>query len=204
MQSVTRDRGPGLRSERNLNLQSSRITRSAAQIGPPLPGGDGGAPAARVPSDSAHPGRSTPAGTEGLTRPEGRPTDGADPPPVRVFLIDDNPAFLKSAVEFLSCHAGIRVTGSATSAREGIHLVKELTPDLVLMDIAMPHVNGFQAARSIRYLPSPPKIILVTLYDNPVYRSNAAAARVDGLVTKQEFGEQIMKQIEALFPSAKK
>jgi DNA-binding NarL/FixJ family response regulator len=60
-------------------------------------------------------------------------------------------------------------------------------------------MNGIEAARIIKSRPDPPKVIIVTLYDNAGYRNEGKAAGIDGFVSKSEFGARLLPLIHALF-----
>ena len=118
---------------------------------------------------------------------------------VRTLLVDDSPEFLGAAARFLATDPEIEIVGHALSARKAIEEVTRLQPDLVLMDVAMPGMNGFAATRQIKERPNPPRVIVLTLYDNDEYRAQARAAGADGFVAKSEFGTQLLPLIHTLY-----
>ena len=118
---------------------------------------------------------------------------------VRTLLVDDSPEFLGAAARFLATDPEIEIVGYALSARQAIEEVTRLHPDLVLMDVAMPEMNGFVATRQIKERPNPPRVIVLTLYDNDEYRAQAQAAGADGFVAKSEFGTQLLPLIHTLY-----
>lgn len=120
-------------------------------------------------------------------------------PPIRILLVDDSPEFLESAAGYLAAQPDLRVIGRALSGQAALEQAAARRPDLVLMDIAMPGMNGLEAARQIKTWPAPPRIIILTLHDNPEYRSAASAVRADGFVAKSDFGVQLLPVIRALF-----
>ena len=120
-------------------------------------------------------------------------------PPVRVLLVDDSLTFLQSAAQFLSGHSGIAVTGQALSGQEAVAQVQLLQPDLVLMDVAMPGLSGLDATRLIKVLPAPPRVIIVTMADDPEYRAVAVEAGADGFVPKTRCRTELLPLIRTLF-----
>jgi DNA-binding NarL/FixJ family response regulator len=119
--------------------------------------------------------------------------------PIRILLTDDSRVFLKSASSFLTGYPQLKVVGQARSGEEGLHLATELRPDLVLMDFEMPGMNGLEATRRIKEIPNAPRVLIVTLYDNPTYRTAAKAVGADGFISKADFTEEILPLISALF-----
>ena len=118
---------------------------------------------------------------------------------VRTLLVDDSPEFLGAAARFLATDPEIEIVGYALSARKAIEEVARLQPDLVLMDVAMPEMNGFVATRQLKERPNPPRVIVLTLYDNDEYRAQAQSAGADGFVAKSEFGTQLLPLIHTLY-----
>lgn len=119
--------------------------------------------------------------------------------PIRIFLVDDNLAFLESATRFLRGDDRIKVVGQVLSGREALEQVVQLCPDLVLMDLTMPVMNGLEATRLIKAQPNAPRVVILTLSDSYEYRSAAADAGADGFVTKSEFGTALLPLINSLF-----
>ncbi len=119
--------------------------------------------------------------------------------PIRVLLVDDNAEFLESATRFLGAEPQIQVVGRALSARSGLEQVTRLHPDLVLMDLAMPDMNGFEATCHLKEQPDATRVIILTLHDNDEYRAAAENVQADGFVAKSEFGTQLLPVILSLF-----
>ena len=118
---------------------------------------------------------------------------------VRILLVDDSPEFLDSAAGFLSASACIHIVGRALSGQHALEQAKRLHPDLVLMDLTMPGMNGIEATHRIKKERGAPRVVILTLHDNSEYRAAAAAARADGFITKSEFGTKLLPLIESLF-----
>lgn len=112
-------------------------------------------------------------------------------PPLRILLVDDSLRFLDSAARFLSGETDVEVVGRALSGEEAIEQIAQLRPDLVLMDLAMPGINGLEATRQIKLQPHAPYIIILTLSDSSEYRMAAEAAGADGFVSKAEFSTML-------------
>ena len=119
---------------------------------------------------------------------------------IRMLLVDDSSTFLDSAADFLSRHARLEIVGRAENGSEGVRLARELSPHLVLMDMAMPVMNGLLATRYIKLLPRPPHVVIVSLHDQSSFRLNAAQAGADGFIPKDKFGDMVVTLIDSLFP----
>ena len=121
---------------------------------------------------------------------------------VKVLVVDDSPIFLAAATAFLSRYPQIQVVGRAQSGREAIQLVAEVSPDLVLMDVRMPQMNGLEATQRIKAQPAPPRVIILTLHDSPDCRESAQTVGADGFIAKDEFGDNLPSAIFSLFSFA--
>lgn len=119
---------------------------------------------------------------------------------IRVLLVDDNAAFASAATTFVNSLPRVEVLACATSAAEGLARAAELVPDLVLMDVVMPGMNGLEAARRIKQGADAPKAVILTLHDTEVYRSAAKAAGADGFIAKGDFVVELPRLLESLFP----
>jgi len=117
---------------------------------------------------------------------------------VRVLLVDDNDDFLTGAASWLATDPELELVGTARSGLEAMDEVERLKPDLVLMDVTMPDVSGFDATRRIKSSDNSPRVILLTLHHSEVAREEAAAAVADGYVAKNEITEQLLPTIREL------
>jgi len=112
-----------------------------------------------------------------------RETPAVLPPPeldaVRVVLADDDPLFARAMRARLSLHPELEIVGIASDGVEAVDLAAALEPDIVLMDVSMPRLDGIAATERIRQQPSPPAVVLITgddqESDSRAYEAGAAA-----------------------------
>ena len=123
---------------------------------------------------------------------------------IRVLLVDDNTVFLKAATKFLNNLAGVEVVDRATSAAEGLARSAELRPDLVLMDMVMPGMNGLKAVSLIKQGVDAPKTVILTLHNTAAYRCGAKAAGADGFIAKDDLVVDLPPLLESLFPGRRR
>lgn len=113
--------------------------------------------------------------------PEGRAAS------CRVVVVDDEPAFLDVAESLLAQEPGVRVVGTASSGQEACDLVPTLRPELVIVDVQMPGMSGFETARRLVRSTSGVRIVMVSAQDEPQYEAIAMAAGASGFITKKAF-----------------
>jgi DNA-binding NarL/FixJ family response regulator len=89
--------------------------------------------------------------------------------------------------------------GEAKNGREAINKVMKLNPDLVILDISMPELNGLEAAREMRRIAAPIKIIILTVHGGPNIESVVHEAGADAIATKSMAGPSLIPLIESLF-----
>jgi DNA-binding NarL/FixJ family response regulator len=118
---------------------------------------------------------------------------------IRTLLVDDNSEFLEAATRFLSSDSQIKIVGATASGEEALQKVISLNPDLILMDLALPGLNGLETTRKLKAKPDAPRVVILTLHDNYEYRKASEAARADGFVPKSEFGVKLLPLIRTLF-----
>src|SRR5258708_2188521 len=92
---------------------------------------------------------------------------------LKILLVDDNPEFLRIAASFLGDHSGVQVVAMARSANEALRQVNELRPDVVVMELSMPDMNGLEATRRIKASPASPKVVLLTIGNEAEFHTQA-------------------------------
>jgi DNA-binding NarL/FixJ family response regulator len=125
---------------------------------------------------------------------------GSDDGPIRVVAVDDSPIVLSAVKAILEHVSGVVLVGTATDGYGAVRRVLELEPDLVLMDLSLPGMNGLEATRQIKARPRAPAVILVTADDTPESRAAARAAGTDGFVGKERLFTELRAAIHNLFP----
>jgi DNA-binding NarL/FixJ family response regulator len=115
--------------------------------------------------------------------------------PVRVLIADDDPLFLDAVEAILGIESQIEIAGRAYDGEEATRLAGELCPDVVLMDLSMPVVDGFEASRRIRAAARAPIVIVLTgsSYAGDVEKARAAGAA--GYVTKDRIAQDLVRTV---------
>lgn len=118
---------------------------------------------------------------------------------VRTLIVDDNPTFIESVSSFLTRRPTIELLGCAHSGAEAIERARAEHPDLVLVDLVMPSMNGLDLTKALRALAPPPRVVVLTLAEHPAYLEHARAAGADALLSKYEITSRLMPLIAQLF-----
>ena len=113
---------------------------------------------------------------------------------VRVLIVDDHPPFRTLAKELLEL-AAFSVVGEAGDAAGALQLATELKPDLVLLDIGLPDLDGFEVARRLAELATAPKVVLISSRDRSAYRTRLAASPVLGFLPKGDLSVAAVAQL---------
>jgi DNA-binding NarL/FixJ family response regulator len=115
----------------------------------------------------------------------------------KVLIADDHDLFAESLTAFLSTEDRITVVGRAANGEEAARLCAELRPDIVLMDISMPVLNGFEAAKLIRTQTPEAAVLFLTGSASPADVAQARAAGGIGYVTKDKLATELVDAIVA-------
>lgn len=107
----------------------------------------------------------------------------------RTLLVGGNDVFLDGVAEWVSRDAQFEVVGRAHSGSAAVERVESLQVDLVVMDVTLPDVSGFEIARRIKVRPGAPLVVLLSFHDSQAARLEAWAAGADGFVAKSEVTE---------------
>jgi two-component system, NarL family, nitrate/nitrite response regulator NarL len=118
---------------------------------------------------------------------------------VHIYLVDDNNEFLLAAKRLLSSNPLFRIVGWANSGCSALEQIRHLKPDLVIMDLVMPVMDGIQAIRLLKSQDSDTRVVLISLGEGPEYHRSAEEAGAEGYLAKSEFGNDIIPFIERLF-----
>ena len=114
---------------------------------------------------------------------------------ITVLLADDHALLREGCRMTLEYEDDLEVVGEAQNGRQAVELAKKLHPDVVLMDIAMPGLNGLLATRLIRQAVPATKVIILTAYSNDSYVQNATESGAAGYVLKQNPGQDVCRAI---------
>ena len=109
---------------------------------------------------------------------------------MRILIVDDNPVARATIRSFLNWHS-FRVCGDARDGKEAIQKVRKLKPDIVLLDINMPGMNGIKTASEILRISSRTKIVFLTIHNTPGTR-NATMTWAHGFVAKSAAGTELI------------
>jgi CheY-like chemotaxis protein len=105
---------------------------------------------------------------------------------LRVLVVDDQETFRRAMSAVVDETEGFIVVGSAGSGEESLAMATELLPDLVLMDVNLPGIDGIEAARRLRAGPRPPVVILLSTYDEDQF--DLAGSGAASYIAKAAFG----------------
>ena len=116
---------------------------------------------------------------------------------VRVLLVDDQAPFRRAMRAVVAETAGFRVVGEASSGEESVLAASELLPDLVLMDVNLPGIDGLEATRRMRRRRSSPVVLLLSTYDDDAGAHFVAECGAAAYVTKSALGPDRLNEVWA-------
>ncbi|HEY9353167.1 response regulator transcription factor [Nocardioides sp. NPDC023903] len=125
-------------------------------------------------------------------------TSSESPVKIKVGIVDDDPLVRSALGLMLGGQADIEVVGEATDGQEALALVRTSAPDVVLMDIRMPRINGLEATRRVLTESRSPRVIVLTTFGADEYVVDALAAGADGFLLKDTPPPEIVAAIRAV------
>ncbi len=128
---------------------------------------------------------------------------------IRILIVDDHAIMRDGIRALLSLQSDIEIVGEASEGKEAIEKAAELLPDVVVMDIGMPEMDGLEATRRIMKKSPKTKVLVLTQHDNREYVLSAIKAGATGYVPKRALGSELVSAIRTvqngdsfLYPSA--
>ncbi len=119
---------------------------------------------------------------------------------IRVLIVDDNPTFQEIMERLLLADARLAVVGRAATGRQALELARILYPDLIVMDLSMPEMDGLETTRYLSVRPEAPAVLIVTSRDDPEYHEAVKQAGAAGLVSKQNLDLTLLDEIRRVLP----
>ncbi|MBI4304579.1 MAG: response regulator transcription factor [Chloroflexi bacterium] len=128
---------------------------------------------------------------------------------IRLLLVDDHAIMRDGIRALLGLHNDIEIVGEASEGKEAVEKALELEPDVIVMDVAMPGMDGLEATRRIKKKNPKIRVLVLTQHDNRQYVLSAIKAGISGYVPKRALGSELVAAIRAvhkgdsfLYPSA--
>ena len=117
---------------------------------------------------------------------------------IRTLLVDDHTVLRDGLRALLQAHSDIEVVGEADNGLEAVTLVEEHLPDVVVMDVAMPRMNGLEATRRIKKLHPTCRVLILTHYEHREYVLPILRAGADGYILKRSAGDELVAAIRSV------
>jgi DNA-binding NarL/FixJ family response regulator len=111
-----------------------------------------------------------------------------------VLIVDDHSGFRAQARRLLECE-GYRVIGEAADARSGLRAARELEPELALVDIYIPDVDGFELATQLAGLAAPPAVVLISSHDGEELEPFVTESDARGFVAKANLSREAIEEL---------
>src|SRR5205085_9479433 len=118
--------------------------------------------------------------------------------PLRILIVDDHAVVRRGVRALLESQPGWQVAGEATTGREAVDLAKRLYPDIVVMDLSLPELNGLDAARQILKDSPRTEILVLTMHHSEELVRNVLQAGARGYVLKSDADESLIAAVESL------
>ncbi|MGA7378032.1 MAG: response regulator transcription factor [Candidatus Sulfotelmatobacter sp.] len=121
---------------------------------------------------------------------------------MRILVVDDNVLVRRGVIEILASRKNWEVCAEAQEGEEAIQKAQEFRPDVILLDISMPGMNGLEVARAIRHKFADAKILIMSQHDPASLLPSAIQAGANGCVDKSRLATDLLSSIESVVGSA--
>jgi len=117
---------------------------------------------------------------------------------VRILIADDHEVVRRGVCALLEAHPGWRICAEAAEGREAVEKATLLRPDVAILDVGMPGLNGLEAARQIREASPLSEVLILTMHESEQLIREVIAAGARGYVLKSDAGRDLVKAVEAM------
>jgi two-component system response regulator NreC len=117
---------------------------------------------------------------------------------IRILLADDHALVRRGARALLHSRRGWRVVGEAANGREAVEKAKQLKPDVAVVDIAMPQLDGIEVSRQIRQAVPATKVLVLTMHESDQMIQRALEAGAQGYILKSDLTDSLPKAVKAV------
>jgi two-component system, NarL family, nitrate/nitrite response regulator NarL len=119
-------------------------------------------------------------------------------PAIRVLIVDDEPLFMQMLQSLLDVEAGVEVVGEAANGKQAVTLAQRLEPDVIVMDVSMPVMDGLEATREIRERDPQARVLILTGGTNVTDVDKARTAGASTYLTKDRIAAELVAEIRNL------
>jgi DNA-binding NarL/FixJ family response regulator len=117
--------------------------------------------------------------------------------PIRVLLADDHTMFREGLARILASYAGMEVVAEVPNDEEALELARELSPDVVIMQVQVPFERAQETLKAMRAFPDPPKVVIVTMFESPSYVRALTGVGISAYVLKSSSSEHLVAAVRA-------
>jgi len=125
--------------------------------------------------------------------------DRVDSGPIRVLLADDHTILRAGLKMMLSVQPDIEIVGEASDGRQAIAEAQRVQPDVILMDITMPELNGIEATRQVKKLLPETRVLVLTMHENEEYLFQVLRAGASGYILKEAADTELISAIRSVY-----
>ena len=117
--------------------------------------------------------------------------------PIRVLLADDHTMFRQGLAGVLASYGGMEVIAEVPNDADALELARELSPDVVIMQVQLPFQRAVETLKAMRAFPNPPKVIIVTMFENPRYIRALTGVGASAYLVKTSSADHLVAAVRA-------
>jgi len=117
--------------------------------------------------------------------------------PIRVLLADDHTMFREGLAGILASYGGMEVVAEAPNDADALELARELSPDVVIMQVQLPFERAIETLKAMRSFPEPPMVVIVTMFESPRYLSGLTGVGASAYLLKTSSAEHLVAAVRA-------